>query len=137
VSFLVTDDEGLRRILGQVRSIAMIGASDDPARPSYGVFRYLARVGYHVIPVTPAFATVQGVKAYPRLADVPEPIDMVDVFRRSDQVAPHVDEAIAAGAKVLWLQIGVIDEIAAEKAHRAGLQVVMDRCPLIEHKRLV
>ncbi len=116
-----------------MKKIAVVGLSSDPSRASYGVARYMQRHGYQVIPVNPNEAEILGEKAYPGLPDLPEPPEVVDVFRRPEHVAGVVDEAIAAGAKAIWLQLGVIDKQAAQKARNAGLLVVMDRCIKIEH----
>ena len=128
--FARTDD--INAIL-EMKTIAVVGLSSDPSRASYGVARYMQRYGYQVIPVNPNETEILGEKAYPSLRDLPEPPDVVDVFRRPEHVAGVVDEAIAAGAKAIWLQLGVIDEKAAQKAREAGLLVVMDRCLKIEH----
>ncbi len=109
--------------------------SSNTARPSNGVAEYLQTVGYRIIPVNPNEREVLGEKSYARVEDVPEKVEIVDVFRRSDQVAQVADSAIAVGAKVLWLQLGVIDDAAAESARAAGLTVVMDACLYVEHKR--
>ncbi|HEX2268708.1 MAG TPA: CoA-binding protein [Pyrinomonadaceae bacterium] len=127
--------ETISRILDECRTIAVVGLSSDPMRPSHGVSNYMRRQGYRVIPVNPNETEVFGEKAYPELAAVPEKIDLVDVFRRSDEAGKAVDEAIAVGAKAVWLQEGVIDRDAAQRALDAGLLVVMDRCWLKEHMR--
>jgi len=127
-SFLVEDEHRLRRVLETAQSVAVVGLSSDPGRPSNSVARTLLRYGFDVIPINPHESEVLGIRAYPDLLSVKRPIDVVDVFRRSLEVGPHADEAIAIGAKVLWLQQGVIDPGAARRAHAAGLQVVMDRC---------
>jgi predicted CoA-binding protein len=131
-------DRYLRDILTNVRTIAVVGASPRRERPSHGVMAYLQRRGYRTIPVNPnaAGATINGETVYARLADVPEPIDMVDVFRRTSMAGGVVDEAIAAGAKVVWMQLGVRDDDAAARAEAHGLDVVMNRCPAIEIPRL-
>jgi O-acetylhomoserine (thiol)-lyase len=131
-------DAKLRRILSSVRTIAMVGASSNWNRPSYFVMKYLQGKGYRVIPVNPGTAGKDqlGEHIYASLRDIPDKIDMVDIFRASDQVGPIVDDAIAIGAKVVWMQLGVRDDAAAEKAEAAGLEVVMNRCPKIEFGRL-
>lgn len=131
----MTDSE-LKQLLHNTRTIAVVGLSDKPDRPSHHVAAYLQSVGYRVIPVNPSVVTILGERCYPTLRDIPEPVDMVDVFRRSEAVPPIAQEAIAIGAKSLWLQEGVIHEQAAEDARAAGLQVVMDKCILKEHERL-
>ena len=115
-------------LLTRVKTIAVLGLSPNPARPSHGVAAALQGFGYEVIPVHPAVREVLGVKAYPRLADIGRPVDLVDVFRQPQFVAGIVDECLALGLKALWLQDGVIDEAAAERARAAGMWVVMDRC---------
>jgi uncharacterized protein len=122
-------------ILRQYKTIAVVGLSSDTSRPSNGVAEYMQRAGYRIIPVNPNEREVLGEKSYARPEDVPEKIEIVDVFRRSDQVASVADSAIRIGAKVLWMQLGVVDERAAEKARAAGLTVVMDACILVEHRR--
>ena len=131
-------DPYLRDILTSVRTIAVVGASPRRERPSHGVMAYLQRRGYRTIPVNPnaAGGTINGETVYARLADVPEPIDMVDVFRRTEMAGGVVDEAIAVGAKVVWMQLGVRDDDAAARAEAHGLKVVMNRCPAIEIPRL-
>jgi O-acetylhomoserine (thiol)-lyase len=131
-------DAKLRRILSTVRTIAMVGASSNWNRPSYFVMKYLQGKGYRVIPVNPGTAGKEqlGEMIYASLRDIPEKIDMVDVFRASDQVGPIIDDAIAIGAKVVWMQLGVRNDAAAEKAEAAGIEVVMNRCPKIEFGRL-
>jgi predicted CoA-binding protein len=127
--------EDIRRALRAGRTVAVVGLSDDPRRPSQDVARYLQQAGFRVVPVNPNVARVLGEKAYASLSDVPFPIDVVDVFRRSEHVSEIVDEAIRAGVKAIWLQLGVVDEAAAERARRAGIVVVMDRCLKVEHAR--
>ncbi|HEU4433269.1 MAG TPA: CoA-binding protein [Pyrinomonadaceae bacterium] len=127
--------ETIRRILDECRTIAVVGLSSDPSRASHGVAGYMRRQGYRVIPVNPNETQVFGERSYSDLAAVPEKIDLVDVFRRSDEAGRAVDEAIAVGAKAVWLQEGVIDRAAAQRALDAGLLVVMDRCWLKEHIR--
>jgi len=131
----INSPETIRRILDECRTIAVVGLSSDPARPSHSVSGYMRRQGYRVIPVNPNETSVFGEKAYPDLSAVPEKIDLVDVFRRADEAGKAVAEAIAVGAKAVWLQEGVIDAEAAQRAVDAGLLVVMDRCWLKEHIR--
>jgi predicted CoA-binding protein len=132
-----TDDE-IREVLGDVRVIAMVGASPKWNRPSHFAMKYLQQKGYRVIPVNPANAgeVVLGEKVHASLADVPVKVDMVDVFRNAEAAGPITDEAIAIGAKVVWMQLGIRNDAAAERARAAGLRVVMDRCPKIEYGRL-
>ena len=131
-------DDYLRGILEGVRTIAVVGASPRRERPSHRVMAYLQRRGYRTIPVNPNAVgdTINGERVYASLAEVPEPIDMVDVFRRPEAASGIVDEAIAAAAKVVWMQLGVRDDAAAARAEMAGLKVVMNRCPAIEIPRL-
>ena len=126
-----------RRILDDATTWAVVGASPRPGRPSHGVMRTLLDHGYDVIPVNPTCDEVHGRRAYPDLASIPDEVDVdvVDIFRRSEHAGAHVDEAIERGAGAVWLQLGVIDEDAAERARAAGLDVVMDRCPAIELRR--
>ncbi|ADO08989.1 Uncharacterized protein yccU [Pantoea vagans C9-1] len=128
------NDQTIRDVLTRTQRIALVGASDRPDRPSYGVMKYLLDQGYEVIPVSPKLAgqTLLGQQAYASLAEVPGEIDMVDVFRNSEAAWGVAQEAIAAGAKTLWLQLGVINEQAAVLAQDAGMTVIMDRCPKIE-----
>ena len=122
-------------MLDECRTIAVVGLSSSSWRPSHGVAAYMRRLGYRVIPVNPNEREVLGEKAYASLVEVPEKIDLVDIFRRSEEAGKAVDEAIAIGAKAVWLQEGVIDYAAAQRALNAGLLVVMDRCWLKEHVR--
>jgi predicted CoA-binding protein len=135
---IVQNDDELREILTRYRRIAVVGFSDDPDRPSHSVAAYLQKQGYEIDLVNPMLAgrTVLGRKVYGSLAELPEPPEIVDVFRRSQFVAEVADAAIAAGANVLWTQLGVRDDAAAERASAAGLQVVQNRCTAIEHGRL-
>ncbi len=130
------DISTLRRILAESRTIAVVGLSANWYRPSYFAAKYMQDHGYRIIPVNPAYEEVLGERCYPDLKDIPEPVDMVDIFRRAEQVPPIVDDAIAIGAKVVWMQLGVVNEEAAARAREAGLDVVMDRCVKIEHGRL-
>ncbi|MDT3251099.1 CoA-binding protein [Serratia sp. root2] len=131
-------DNDIAGLLQQVKTIALVGASDNPARASFGVMAYLLSQGYQVTPVSPKLAgqMLLGRQVYAKLADIPHLIDMVDVFRNSEAAYEVAQEAIAIGAKALWLQIGVINEQAEALANEAGLKVVMDRCPKIEIPRL-
>ena len=130
------DDGDIHRILLETRKIALVGASPNTSRPSHGVMQFLLSQGYDVHPVRPGVDKVLGQPAYATLADVPGPVDMVDIFRRSDRAGGVVDEAIAVGARSVWMQLGVIDQEAAARARAAGLCAVMDRCPAIEIPRL-
>ncbi|HEX8444694.1 MAG TPA: CoA-binding protein [Allosphingosinicella sp.] len=134
---LTTDGE-IADLLRSTRTIALIGASDRPGRPSYDVMRFLQQHGYRVLPVNPQITGqhVHGEYVWRDLSQIGEPIDMVDIFRRSGAAAEAVDQAIAAGAKSVWMQIGVVNEEAAARAEAAGLKVVMDRCPKIDIRRL-
>lgn len=123
-------------ILRKYRTIAVVGLSPNRLRPSHGVSQYMQSQGYRIIPVNPGHAEILGQTAYKRLEDIPEPVEIVNIFRRSDQVGPVVDSAIAIGAKVVWMQEGVENDEAAGKARAAGLEVVMDRCILKEHRRV-
>jgi uncharacterized protein len=126
----------IRDLLRSTHTIAVVGLSDNPGRASHHVAAYLQDHGYRIIPVNPTVTEVLGEKAYPRLEDVPEPIDLVDVFRRPEHVPAIVDAAIKVGAKAVWLQLGIVHEEAAAKARAAGLRVVQDRCTLIEHGKM-
>jgi uncharacterized protein len=131
----INSPETIKQILDECRTIAVVGLSSKPTRPSHGVADYMQSAGYQVIPVNPNESEVLGKNAYASLIDVPEKIDLVDVFRRSEEAGAVVDEAIAVGAKAVWLQEGVVDDQAAQRALDAGLLVVMDRCWLKEHAR--
>jgi predicted CoA-binding protein len=122
-------------ILRQSRVIAVVGLSNKRARPSYGVSEYMQKHGYRIIPVNPNESEVLGEKSYARLEDIPEHVDIVDIFRRSELVAPVVESAIRIGARAIWMQEGVVDLSAGRKAKAAGLSVVIDRCILKEHQR--
>ncbi|MBM3784986.1 MAG: CoA-binding protein [Acidobacteria bacterium] len=132
----MTNDAEILEMLRASKSIAVVGLSSKRLRPSNGVARYMQDQGYRIVPVNPSESEVLGEKAYASLAELPFQVDMVDVFRTSDAVPGIVDEAIAHGARYLWLQEGVIHDAAAEKARAAGIKVVMDRCILKEHQRL-
>ncbi len=131
-------DETIARVLREARTIALVGASKNPMRPSHSVMRYLQGRGFRVIPVNPGLAgqTLLGETVRASLTEIEEPVDMVDIFRRSEAVPPVVDEAIAKGARTVWMQLGVRHDAAAAKAEAAGLTVVMERCPAIEIPRL-
>ena len=134
----LTRDEDISALLRETRTIALVGASDNPGRASFGVMKFLQDQGYRVIPVNPRITGehVHGEFVWRELAQIGEPIDLVDIFRNSDDAAAAVDDAIAAGAKAVWMQLGVINEGAAARAEAAGLKVVMDRCPKIEFARM-
>jgi predicted CoA-binding protein len=129
-------DEALRRLLTDARTVAVVGASSRPDRPSHGIFGRLLAAGYRVIPVNPNESLVQGQKAYASLRDIPGPVDIVDVFRRPEHTPPLADDAVAIGAKVLWLQSGIWNDEAAARASAGGLVVVMDECIAVAHSRL-
>ena len=126
----------LRRILKENHVIAMVGLSANWYRPSFFAAKYMLDHGYRVIPVNPSYQEVLGQKCYPTLTEIPEQVDIVDCFRKSDEILPLAEDAIAIGAKALWMQIGVVNEAAAAKAREAGLDVVMNRCVKIEYARL-
>lgn len=129
-------DSSITDIIGRARTIAVVGLSDKPDRASYRVASYLQRAGYRIIPVNPQVASVFGEPSRASLRDITEPVDIVDIFRRSEVVPPVVEDAIAIGAKVVWMQSGIVNEAAARRAREAGLQVVMDRCLMVEHAQL-
>jgi predicted CoA-binding protein len=136
----VLDDAGVERVLRATRRIAVVGASSNEARPSFGVFRYLVHQGFECVPINPNERSVLGIPAFRTVAEAVAatgPFDMVDVFRRSELCAPHAREAVAVGARCLWLQLGVVDWEAARIAAEGGLEVVMDRCTAIEWRRIV
>ena len=122
-------------ILKKYKTIAVVGLSSNPMRPSHGVTEHMQAAGYRIIPVNPNETEVLGEKSYARLEDVPQKIDIVDVFRRAEEVPPVVESAIRVGAKVVWLQLGIENDAAAEKARAAGLTVIEDACILIEHRK--
>ncbi|MBL8517053.1 MAG: CoA-binding protein [Betaproteobacteria bacterium] len=130
------DISSLRRILKTNRVIAVVGLSANWWRPSYFAAKYMQEHGYRIVPVNPAYQEVLGERCYASLTEIPFQIDMVDCFRKSEDIGPLADEAVAIGAKCLWMQLGVVNAAAAEKARAAGLDVVMDRCVKIEHARL-
>ena len=132
----MADIPTLRRILRESKTIAIVGLSASWHRPSFFAAKYLQDHGYRVIPVTPQYEEVLGERCYPTLQDVPVPVDVVDCFRRAEEIPALADSAIEIGAKVLWTQLGIVHEDAAEKARAAGLEVVMDRCMKIEFARL-
>ncbi len=130
-----SDDE-IRALLQRVKRIAVVGLSPKPDRPSYGVSQVMQRAGYQIVPVRPMVTEVLGEKAYATLKDVPDAVDLVNVFRRAEEVDAVVDEAIAIGAPAIWIQLGIVNDAAAERARAAGLMVVMDKCIKIEYMRL-
>jgi uncharacterized protein len=134
----LTSDADIADLLRSTRTIALVGASDRPSRPSHGVMRTLQMHGYRVFPINPQITGehIHGEYVWRELSQIGEPIDLVDIFRRPEAAGEAVDEAIAAGAKAVWMQLGVINEAAAQRAEAAGLKVVMDRCPAIEIPRL-
>jgi len=134
---MIEDNDGLRRLLQETKTIAVVGLSPRPDRPSHEVAAYLQRAGYRIVPVNPACEEVLGEKCYPSLREIPVPIDLVDVFRRPEDVMSVVEDAIAVGARALWLQLGVIAPQAAARAEDAGLKLVMDRCTKIDHRALL
>jgi len=132
-----SDPETITRILREAKHVAVVGLTDDPARPSHSVPAYLQDNGYHIIPINPTLnGAVLGETVYPSLADAPRPIDVVQIFRRSEEVGPIVEQAIAAGARAVWMQLGIVNEEAAAAARAAGLDVVMNQCMKVQHSRL-
>jgi predicted CoA-binding protein len=136
MSAALPDDTTLREIFARTRTIAVVGLSSHPSRPSYRVSAYLQRHGYRIVPVNPNESEVLGKTAYPSLADVAEPIDLVDVFRRPEFTPDVARDAVAVGGKVLWLQLGIANDDAARIASAGGLTVIMDACIMVEHRRL-
>jgi predicted CoA-binding protein len=132
----MNDINTLRRILIENKRVAIVGLSDDWSRPSNFVGKYLLEHGFEVIPVNPKYDEILGQKCYADLKDIPTPVDIVDLFQRSERIPPFVDDAIKIGAKVVWMQLGIVNEEAAQTARDAGLEVVMDRCVKIEYARL-
>ncbi len=127
--------ETIKRILSDYKTIAVVGLSGKWNRPSHFAAKYMKQHGYKIIPVNPSYDEILGEKCYPSLLDIPEPVDIVDIFRRSEDVPPIVEDAITIGAKVVWMQLTVEHEEAAARAREAGLEVIMDRCVKIEHGR--
>lgn len=134
---IVDDIAGLRRILAQSRTLAVVGLSAQWYRPSYFAAKYMQDHGYRIIPVNPRYDEVLGERCYPDLRSIPGRVDLVDCFRRSQDIPPIAEQAIAIGAKVLWMQLGIVNDEAARRASAAGLDVVMNRCVKIEHARLL
>lgn len=128
--------DDLKRILLQAKTIAVVGLSPNPERPSHGIAQYLQEQGYRIIPVNPTVAEVLGKKSYPNLKALPESVDVVQIFRKPEDIPGIVEAAIAIGAKVIWMQVGIMHEAAAERARQAGLQVVMDSCMRATHREL-
>jgi predicted CoA-binding protein len=133
---ILVEEAQIAKILESAKTIAVVGLSSKPWRPSFGVSAYMQKQGYHIIPVNPNVGEALGESSYERLDDVPEPIDIVNIFRRSEEVGPIVDAAIRLGARCIWMQEGVVDHEAAARAEAAGLDVVVNRCILKYHRRL-
>ncbi len=133
----IEDDAELRNILKSVRTVACVGVSSNPQKASYGIFQYLVEAGYHMVPVNPTTPDIMGRLTYPDLMSIPQKIDVVQVFRKPEDVPPVVEQAILAGAKVIWMQEGIVNPQAARRAEEAGLRVVMDRCMMKTHQRLL
>lgn len=133
----IESDALIKQILSTAKTIAVVGASNKPERDSHRITNVLIRSGYTVFPVNPAYQETNGVKCYPDLKSIPAPLDIVDVFRNPEAVDEIVDEAIAVKARVLWLQLGVVNARAAKRAEEAGMKVVMDRCIAVDHRRLI
>lgn len=127
----------IKKILEEAKNIAVVGASDKPYRDSYHIMEYLIEAGYNVIPVNPSYGEILGRKCYPDLRQIDDKIDIVDIFRRSDEVLPIVQDAMMMGAGTVWMQLGVINEEAAELARKAGMNVILNRCIKIEHINLI
>jgi hypothetical protein len=134
---MISNDEGLKQILESIRVVASVGVSNSAEKPSYWIFYYLKRQGYEMIPVNPTATEIHGLKAHADLTTISVPIDVVQVFRRSEDVPPVVEAAIQAKAKVVWMQKGIVNHEAAARAEAAGLKVVMDRCMMETHERLL
>ncbi len=131
------DDSTIRRMLQDARTVAVVGLSDKPDRPSHRIAAYLQQQGYRIIPVNPVISETLGEKAYANLRDVPGPIDIVDIFRKPEDVPAVIEDAIATGARAVWMQSGIVHEPAAKKARDAGLAVVMDHCIMVAHGQLL
>ncbi len=133
---MLTNFAEIKEILKQAKTIAVVGLSPKANRPSHDVARYLKAAGYTIIPVNPGQSEILGEKCYPSLADIPQQVDVVDIFRRPEEVGPVVDQAMEIGAKVVWMQEGIVNEEAAARARAAGLTVIMDRCLKVDHANL-
>jgi len=133
----MNSDKEMKEILQSAKNIASVGLSSSDEKESYWIVSYLKEQGYRIIPVNPKATEILGEKVYASLSDIPDQVDVVQVFRKSEDVPPVVDEAIKIGAKVVWMQEGIVNEAAAQKAHEAGLQVVMDACMRASHRRLI
>ena len=133
---MTSEAEDIARVLNNSKTIAVVGITDDPAKPSHNVPKYLKNAGYRIIPVTSRYEEVLGQKAYPTLADIPEPVDVVQLFVRSENTLPYADQAIEIGAKTLWMQLGISNEETAERARAGGVDVIMNHCMMVEHKHL-
>jgi uncharacterized protein len=133
----VNNESKIKEILATARTIAVVGASPKPGRDSGRIARFLRAQGYTVYPVNPFYTTFDDQRCFPTLRDLPVPVDIVDIFRRPDEILPIVDGAIAIGARVLWCQLGVVNEEAAERASNAGMLVIMDRCIAVDYSRLI
>ena len=134
---MLTNNSELGELLKSAKVIAVVGYSDKPFRTSNNIGNYLRQAGYRVYPVNPTISEVDGLRVYPNLAEIPEPIDIVNVFRRAEFLGAVVDEAIVVKAKAVWAQLGVVDKDAARRAEQAGLQMVMDRCIMVDHRMLI
>ena len=132
---LETTQDTIEKILKNIRTIAVVGFSSQPEKAGHYVPAYLQEQGYRIIPVNPNLEAGLGERAYPELTSIPEPVDLVLLFRRSEAIPPFVEQAIEIGAKAVWTQLGIADEPAAAKARQAGLEVVMDACMMVEHRR--
>ncbi len=137
VDFHELEREEIRTLLQEAKTIAIVGASTNPMRTSYDIMQVLIQRGYTCIPVNPLYDEVLGQKCYASLVDIPVPIDIVDIFRKVEDIPPVVEEAIAVKAKAVWMQLNLRDDVSAEKAYHAGLQVVQDRCIMVEHSLLI